>query len=163
MVEIFIDFVTLNKNFLKEDGNEMIKYDLLAYYTEGYLYEEEDLKLIVELLNAYIEKTLCWIKKLPRDEYEEVILFALESIWFIKDSTSLLKHMKEQLSNQLYHIFCSIIQMKFDMDGLELIAEITEGMCKNDAVRILQKLKGKTRGDAKRAYQNALKFWKIEE
>lgn len=149
--------------FFSEQGNEIVKYVQAAYYEEGYLYQEEDIKLITKILNAYVEKKIPWIIRLPKSEYIEAIFFTLQSIWYANDGTGLLQNIEDILCDQLCTVFQRISEMKIDSDVIEMIADITTGMRKEYAVKILKILKGKVRGDAKKAYKKSLKFWGVEE
>jgi hypothetical protein len=43
------------------------------------------------------------------------------------------------------------------------MADMTIYMRKEYAIKVLQLLKGKTRGTAQTAYKRALKFWRLDE
>ena len=149
--------------FFSEQGNEIVKYVQVAYYEEGYLYKEDDIKLIIKILNAYVEKKIPWIIRLPKSEYMEAIFFTLQSIWYAKDSTGLLQSIEDNLCDQLCIVFQKVSEMKIDSDIMEMIADITIGMRKEYAIKILKVLKGRVRGDAKKAYKRSLKFFGLED
>lgn len=140
--------------FFSAQGNEIVKYVRLAHYSKGYRYQEEDLRLMAVILNAYIEKSMSWIKKLPRSEVKEAIFFALQSVWFAY-KTDLMQKVEDDLCDQLCVIFHRIIELRISTDATEMIAEISTGMRKEYAMKIIGMLNGNVRGDAKKAYKKA--------
>jgi hypothetical protein len=149
--------------FFSEDANEVIQYDLLTYYGKGYPYQAEDIKLILELLDGYIEKEMSWIRRLSRGDYSDAVLFTLDSISYASENTDLFANMDDSLYEQMYHVFKKITEMRITMDTKEEMANMTMYMRKEYAIKVLQLLKGKTRGTAQTAYKRALKFWRLDE
>ena len=133
------------------------------YKIQGYNYKEDDVELLCFVLENSINKSTNWIKKLDRSDYNELIYFALESIMLAGEEMNVLKELNNDLSDRIFEIFRMLIDKKTNNDNKELIAETTKYMKKDDAIRILQLLKNKVSGDAKREYKKALKYWEMGE
>ena len=149
--------------FFSEDANEVIQYDLLAYYGRGYPYQAEDIQLILELLDGYIEKEMSWIRRLSRGDYSDAVLFTLDSITYASRNKDLFANLDDSLYEQMYHVFKKITEMRIRMYTKEAMADMTIYMRKEYAIKVLQLLKGKAKGRAQTAYKRALKFWRLDE
>lgn len=153
----------VKKYFLSDEGYEIVKYDTSFCYGSGYNFKEEDIELLCFVLENSINKSTNWIKKLDRSDYNELIYFTLESIMLAGRETNVLKELNNDLSDRIFEIFRMLIDKKTNNDNKELIAETSKYTKKDDAIRILQLLKNKVSGDAKREYKKALKYWEMGE
>lgn len=149
--------------FCSDQGIEIVKCMLLSYYVKRYNYKEEDIEVIVKILNIYIEKGFSWIIKLPKNEYKESITFAVDSIWYAYDGTNVLQQISDALCVEICTVVEKITQIRVDSDVIEALADISTGMRKEYALKILRSLKGKCRSNAKKAYKKALNFWGFDE
>lgn len=149
--------------FFSAQGNINVKYVQAAFYTSGYLYKEEDIRLIVKILEAYLNKDLLWIKNMSKEDYLEAILFLFQSIWYAYKETDCLRGLAPALSERLCVVCEQISNLKMDSFAKEMIADIASGVQKESAVKILKILSGKVKGDAKKAFKRSLKYWNIEE
>lgn len=149
--------------FLSDEGYEIVKYDTPFSYRSGYNFKEDDVELLCFVLENSINKSISWIKKLNKIDYNELIYFTLESIMLAGRETNVLKELNNDLSDRIFEIFRMLIDKKTNNDNKELIAETSKYMKKEYAIRILQLLKNKVSGDAKREYKKALKYWEMEE
>lgn len=150
--------------FRSEDGLDIVKYCLLSYYSSGYDYKEEDIRLISIVLREFIDKKLRRVKKAPREDWIEFVYFALDSLWVAALETEILTMMSDEASREVVDVFHQILVSKATNDMKELMSEISIGMKRDYALDILRSLKGKTGGgDARRAYKKALKHFNITE
>jgi len=149
--------------FFSDTGNVTVKYAQLACYSRGYLYQEEDIALITKILEAYVEKKSAWIKKLSKSDYLEAIYFTVQSIWYSNDETQVMQNISDKVSEQLCEVFKNISEMRVSSDVLEMLVDISAGLREKYALYFLRILKGKTRGDAQKAYKKALKKWNLTE
>lgn len=150
--------------FRSEDGLDIVKYCLLSYYSSGYDYKEEDIRLISVVLREFIDKKLKRVKKVPREDWIEFVYFALDSLWIAALETEILTQMSDEASRELVDVFQQILFSKATNDIKELMSDISIGMKRDYALEILRNLKGKTGGgDARRAYKKALKHFNITE
>ena len=153
----------VKKYFLSDEGYEIVKYGTSFCYGQGYNYKEDDVELLCFVLENSISKSTNWIKKLDRSDYNELIYFALESIMLAGEETNILKDLTNDLSERIFEIFRMLIEKKTNNDNKELMAETSKYMKKEYAIRILQLLKNNVRGDAKKEYKQALKYWEMGE
>lgn len=149
--------------FLSEEGYEIVKYDIHACYNTGYPYREEDVELLCFLLEHTVNKSAEWIRKLPRTDYNELIYFTLQDIYYVGTDVDLLCKLNDDLSERICALCESLMVQRISNDTKELIAQISQYMKEEYAKRILRLLKDHVKGDAKRAYKKALKKWQIEE
>lgn len=153
----------VKKYFLSDDGYEIVKYDIPFCYRSGYNFKEEDVELLCFVLENSINKSTNWIKKLDRSDYNELIYFTVESIMLAGRETNVLKELSNDLSERILIIFKTLIDKRVNNDTKEIIAETAKYMKRDYAISILQLLKNKVSGDAKREYKKALKYWGIGE
>lgn len=150
--------------FRSEDGLDIVKYCLLSYYSSGYDYKEEDIRLISIVLREFIDKNLKRVKKVPREDWIEFVYFALDSILVAALESDILMQMSDEASRELVDVFQQVLASKATNDMKELMSDISKGMKRDYALDILRSLKGKTGGgDARRAYKKALKHFNITE
>lgn len=150
--------------FMSEEGNDIVKYCLLTFYSSGYGFEEEDVRLISVILREFLNKKLKRIKKVTREDWIEFVYFALDSLLIAATETDVLTRMSDEASEELVDVFREILEYKATNDIKELMADIAKGMKCNYALDVLRSLKGKTGGgDARRAYKKALKHFNITE
>jgi hypothetical protein len=150
--------------FRSEDGVDLVKYCLLCYYSSGYDYKEEDIRLISVMLREFIDKKLKRVKKVHREYWIEFIYCALDSLWVAVQETDILTRMSDEASRELVDVFQQILISKATNDMKELMSDISKGMKRDYAIEVLRSLKGKTGGgNARRAYKKALKHFNITE
>ena len=150
--------------FRSEEGLDIVKYCLLCYYSSGYNFKEEDVRLISVILREFLDKKLKRIKKVRREDWNEFVYFALDSLLIAAEETGVLSHMSEGASKELADVFQQILACKATNDIKELMADIAKGMKHDCALEVLRSLKGRTGGgDARRAYRKALKHWNLTE
>lgn len=150
--------------FRSEEGLDIVKYCLLSYYSSGYDFKEEDIRLISTILKEFLDKKLKRIKKVSREDWSEFVYFALDSLLIATLETDILMQMSDETSKKLVEILQNILTFRVSNDTKEYIADITKGLKQEYALEVLRSLKGKTGGgDARRAYKKALKFWNITE
>lgn len=153
----------VKKYFLSDDGYEIVKYDIPFCYRSGYNFKEEDVELLCFILENAVKKSVKWIKDLEKEDYNELIYFTLESVWMAGEETGILKGLSDDLSERILIIFKTLIDKRVNNDTKEIIAETAKYMKRDYAISILQLLKNKVSGDAKREYKKALKYWGIGE
>lgn len=150
--------------FRSEEGLDIVKYCLLSYYGSGYDYKEEDVRLISAVLMEFLDKDAKRIKKVSREDWNEFVYFALDSLLVAAKETEVLTQMSNEASGELVDVFQQILVGKATNDMKELMADIAEGMRRDYALEVLRNLKGKTGGgEARRAYKKALKHFDITE
>jgi len=150
--------------FRSEDGLDIVKYCLLCYYSSGYDYKEEDIRLISVMLGEFIDKKLNRFKKVSRENWVEFVYFALDSLCIAAMETDVLTQMSDEASKELVDVFRQILIGRATNDMKELMSDISKGMKRDYALDILRSLKGKTGGgNARRAYKKALKYFNIME
>ena len=96
-------------------------------------------------------------------DYSDAVLFTLDSITYASRNKDLFANLDDSLYEQMYHVFKKITEMRIRMYTKEAMADMTIYMRKEYAIKVLQLLKGKTRGTAQTAYKRALKFWRLDE
>lgn len=153
----------IKEYFLSEDGYLSIKYCLLDFYQSGYEFSEEDIKLICFVLDKFIEKKCEWINKFSKEEYNEFIYFALESIWIAGLEKDILRNLDDDLKKELLNLTCKLLNKKVSTEIKEVLAEITKFLDESYAKQMLYLLKDNVKGDAKKVYLEAIKLWKIED
>lgn len=150
--------------FRSEDGLDIVKYCLLSYYSSGYDYKEEDVRLISVMLSEFVDKKLRRVKKVSREEWVEFVYFALDSLLVSAIETDVLAQMSDEASGELVDTFRQILAGKATNDMKELMADISQGMKRDYALEVLRSLKGKVGGgNARRAYRKSLKHFNITE
>ncbi len=149
--------------FLSEEGRDIVKYSILFYYSQGYDYKEEDIRLISTIIREFLNKDTKRIKKVSKSDWNEFVYFALESLWIASEETEVMRQMSEEASVEVVEVIHEILAYKVSNDIKELIALTTIGMQKLYGLELLRSLKGKVGGDAKRAYKKALQFWEVTE
>ena len=150
--------------FRSEDGLDIVKYCLLSYYSSGYDYKEEDIRLISIVLKEFIDKKLKRVKKVSREDWIEFVYFALDSLLIAALETDILMRISDETSEELVNVFQQVLDCKATNDMKELMSDISKSMKHDYALDILRSLKGKTGGgDARRAYKKALKHFNITE
>lgn len=150
--------------FRSDEGLDIVKYCLLSYYTSGYRFKEEDVRLISIVTREFIDKKLKRIKKTTREDWIEFVYFALESLWITARDTEVLTQMSDEADEELADVLQKVLDCKATNEIKELIADIAKGMKRDYALKVLRSLKGKAGGgDARRAYKKALKHFNIME
>lgn len=150
--------------FLSDEGMDIVKYCILTYYSSGYDYKEEDVRLISAVLLEFLDKDARRIKRVNREDWSEFVYFALDSLWIACKETEVMKQMSEEASVELVDVLQKILTYRVSNDTKELLALITTGMRKEYGLEVLRGLRGRTGGgDAKRAYKKALKHFNITE
>ncbi|MDE6458072.1 MAG: hypothetical protein K2L31_05660 [Muribaculum sp.] len=150
--------------FRSEDGLDIVKYCLLSYYSSGYDYKEDDIRLISIVLKEFIDKKLKRVKKVSREDWIEFVYFALDSLLIAALETDILMRISDETSEELVNVFQQVLDCKATNDMKELMSDISKSMKHDYALDILRSLKGKTGGgDARRAYKKALKHFNITE
>ncbi|MDE6181546.1 MAG: hypothetical protein K2G02_10710, partial [Phocaeicola sp.] len=146
--------------FRSEEGLDIVKYCLLSYYSSGYDYKEEDIRLISVMLSEFVDKKLKRVKKVTREDWIEFVYFALDSLWVAALETEILAQMTDEASQELVDVFREILEYKATNDIKELMADISKSMKRDYALEVLRNLKGKTGGgNARSAYKKALKHF----
>lgn len=150
--------------FRSEDGLDIVKYCLLSYYSSGYDYREEDIRLISVVLSEFVDKKLGRVKKVSREDWIEFVYFALDSLLVAAIETGVLTQMSDEASRELVGVFQRILACKATNDMKELMADISSSMKRDYALEVLRSLRGKTGGGAaRRAYKKALKHFDTTE
>lgn len=149
--------------FLSDEGYEIVKYDTPFCYRSGYGFKEADIDLLCFVLEECQRKTPRWLRKLSKTDYNEMIYFTLESIWFAGRETDTLRNISDILEKRICDILQALLEQRISNNNKEVIAETTKYMRKECAIKILSLLKDNVKGDAKRAYKQSLKLWEIEE
>lgn len=152
----------IKEYFLSEDGYLSIKYCLLDFYQSGYDFSEEDIKLICVLLDKFVEKKCEWMNMLSKEEYNEFIYFALESIWIAGLEKDILRNLEEDIKKELLNLTSKLLDKKISTEIKEVLAEITKFLDERYAKQMLYLLKDNVKGEAKQIYLEAIKLWKIE-
>lgn len=88
---------------------DIVKYSLLWYYSSGYGFKEEDVRLICAVLREFIDKSLKRIKKVTREDWNEFIYFALDSLWAAALETDVMTHMSVKANEELVEVFRNIL------------------------------------------------------
>lgn len=149
--------------FFSEEGSKEVKYSQLMFYSSGYQFKEEDIKYNVILLNSFAEKRESWIIKLSRGEYLDFIFTGIQNIYIASVETEVLQNISSSTSNQICELFDKLCEVKVDTDTMEMMVDISRGLQREYGLKVLSFFKGRTRGDAKKAYKKALKFWGVLE
>lgn len=150
--------------FRSDDGLDIVKYSLLTYYSEGYAFREEDVRLIIDVLREFIDAKLRRIRKVAREDWIEFVYFALESLWIAARDTDVIAQMDDEVNGELVGLLKKVLDCKVTNDIKELMSDISLGMKRVYALELLGALKGKTGGgSARRAYKKALKHFDLTE
>lgn len=150
--------------FRSEDGRDIVKYCLLSYYSSGYDFKEEDIRLISTILREFVDITLKRVKKVTRDDWTEFVYFALDSLLVAALESDVISHISDQTCGELTDVFKRILDAKATNDMKELMADISKSMRRDFALDVLKNLKGRAgSGDARRAYKKALKHFNLRE
>lgn len=122
------------------------------------------MRLICAVLREFIEKSLKRIKKVTREDWNEFIYFALDSLWAAALETDVMTHMSVKANEELVEVFRNILTYRVSNSIKEYMADIAGKMEREYALKVLGSLKGRTGGgNARRAYNKSLKYWNITE
>ncbi len=153
----------VKKYFLSDEGYEIVKYDTPFCYRSGYNFTETDIEILCFVLEECQKKTTQWLRKLSKNDYNDMIYFTLESICLAGRETDTLKKINNLLEKRIFAILQVLLEQKMSNDSKEIIAEITRYMNKEYAKKILSLLKNNVKGEAKKVYIQSLKIWEINE
>ena len=96
--------------FMSEEGSDIVKYCLLTFYSSGYSFKEEDIRLISVILMEFLDKKSKRIKKVTREDWIEFVYFALDSLLVAAKETDVLTRMSDEASEELINVFRLILR-----------------------------------------------------
>jgi len=150
--------------FFGESIPSIVKLDLLYIYTIGFSSAAKDIEFLIDGINALVNKSEPWIKKLKKDDYEDVLMSCLDGIFRVSESSSILSELPKDAVEKLSITGAEILKMKIDSYAKEVVASFARALPAKYAYAMLEPIMdGRAKGDVKKELNASLKILKSKE
>lgn len=147
------------KAFFSESVPSIVKADLLYIYATGFSTANKDIEFLVDGIEVLLNKSEQWIKKLKKNDYEDIIISCLDGLLRVSESSSILSELTEDTSEKLSKIGAEILKMKIDSYAKEVIATFARALPPKYAYAMLEPIMdGSAKGDVKKELNASLKI-----
>ncbi|MCM3294257.1 HEAT repeat domain-containing protein [Paenibacillus sp. MER 180] len=144
--------------FFEGDYHPRVKLNLLYNYSSNMILLSEDVEFIINALGSFLFKDREWIQKLKRDDYEDVIICALEALWNASEKR-LLSLFNIEYYQKLIAIGKQILNIKIDSYAKEIVAIFAKDLPPKYAYEMLEPImNGKAKGDIAKELTHTLSF-----
>ncbi|AKG37427.1 hypothetical protein VK70_25580 [Paenibacillus durus ATCC 35681] len=150
--------------FFKGDIHPSVKLNLLYNYSSNMVLTLEDVRFIINALEAYVHKSEAWIQKMKKNDYEDVIIKGLEALWSASEESSLLSLLNTEFNEKLVEIGSQILKIKIDSYAKEVIAIFAKALPPKYAYSMLEPImNGRVKGDIRTELERSLLILRQKE
>lgn len=151
--------------FFDGDISPLTKSLLLSNYSSSNMpLLKQDIEFLISALEAYSNKSLAWIQKAKKDEYDDDIISGLEGLLRASKETSSLSQLDATLYEKLSNACFKFLEMKIDSYAKEIIAEFARALPTKVAYKMLEPIMGgRAKGDVRKELNLSLQILRQKE
>lgn len=147
--------------FFSESVPSIVKTDLLYIYATGFSTASNDIEFLIDGIEVFAKKSEQWMKKLKKDDFEDVLMSCLDGLFIISERSSLLSELPKINIEKLSKTGAEILKMKIDSYAKEIIASLARALPPKYAYEMLEPIMdGRAKGDVKKELNASLRILK---
>lgn len=151
--------------FFKGDIKPQVKSLLLYNCSSSNMpLTKEEIEFLILALEAYINKSEPWIKKIKKAEFEEDVIACLEAFLKVSETCNLLSELDDTLYEKLSGVCSELLKMKIDAYAKEVIVTFARALPPKIAYTMLEPImNGRARGDIRKELECSLEMLRQKE
>ncbi|MBP8083940.1 MAG: hypothetical protein KAZ87_12130 [Spirochaetes bacterium] len=154
----------VRKAFFTEGIPSIVKTDLLYIYAIGFSADLKDIEFLIDGIEVFAKKSEQWMKKLKKDDFEDIMMSCLDGLLRVSESSSILSELPEDTIEKLSKTGAEILKMKIDSYAKEVIATFARALPPKYAYEMLEPIMNRrAKGDVKKELNASFKILKSKE